>query len=316
MTSENLLTKKRSRVLVLLATYNGAEWIEEQLDSILAQEKIEVEVRIYDDCSKDSTADLIRRRHGNDRRVQLTVWPQSSGSAGANFRRMFREVSAAGYAYVALADQDDIWLSQKISTAIDAIEHSKAVGYSCAVQSFWEDGREKTLRQNARLRPADYLFEGGGQGCTFVIKNELFCGVQSLCAENATIVNTLHYHDWLIYLVARVQGLRWYFDENAWMRYRQHSGNEIGSRGGGLGSIFRRMDLIRNGWYREQVRAALTVGALLRPPTTLIARFTHRFNAKDSVFRRIWLTSFVLQNGRRRFSDRVVLGLSALCGWI
>jgi rhamnosyltransferase len=316
MNSKKTLPQERPRVLVLLATYNGARWIEEQLASILAQEEIQVEVRIYDDCSTDMTVDLIRRHHGNDTRVQLTVWPESSGSAGANFRRMFREVSAAGYAYVALADQDDIWLSRKLYIAIDAMERSQAVGYSCAVQSFWEDGREKILRQNAVSRPADYLFEGGGQGCTFVFKNALFSSVQRLCRENETTVNTLHYHDWLIYLLARVEELRWYFDENAWMRYRQHSGNEIGSRGGGLGSIVRRLDLIRNGWYREQVRAALSVSTVLRAPTPLIARFTHQFNAKDSVLRRIWITKFVVQNGRRRFSDRMVLGLSAMCGWI
>lgn len=316
MTFENVLAAARPRVLVLLATYNGAKWIDEQLTSILAQEDIDVEVRISDDRSSDTTAEIIQSGYGHDTRVHLTVSDRSSGSAGANFRRMFRQVSADGFSYVALADQDDIWHPHKMKTAVEAMARSHADGYSCAVQSFWEDGREKTLRQNPNMRPADYLFEGGGQGCTFVIKKALFDGVQQVCSKHEETVETLHYHDWLIYLFARVQGSAWYFDENPWMRYRQHGGNEIGSRGGGLASIYRRLDLIRSGWFRGQVKAALRVGSLMQRPTALIDRFAHRFNTGDSVFRRIWMLAFVVRNGRRRLTDRLVLGISAVCGWI
>ena len=304
------------RVLVLLATYNGANWIGEQLQSVLTQEEVDVEVHIADDRSRDGTAEYVRQSFGNDPRVHITVWPQSSGSAGANFRRLFRQIPSTEFSYVALADQDDIWHPRKLRTAIEAIERSGAAGYSCAVQSFWEDGRECVLPQNRCVRAADYLFEGAGQGCTFVMTKALYAEVQSLCTAHEAEVESFHYHDWLIYLIARVRGMPWYFDPRPWMRYRQHSGNEIGSRGGGLHSIFRRLDMVRNGWYRGQVMAALRIGQLVQGHSVQVERFASRFNAADSVVRRITLLMFFLRHGRRRLVDRLVMGIASLWGWI
>ena len=303
------------RVLVLLATYNGRMWLQDQLDSILAQEEVDVHVLIGDDLSKDDTCDLIRSRWSDDRRVELIAWDSSSGSAGANFRRLYRMADVSSFNYVALADQDDIWLPDKLSSAVRELDRQGAAGYSCAVESFWPDGRSKVVSQCRRVRQADYLFEGAGQGCTFVITAALFSRLQLFCRENKQLAELMHYHDWLVYLLARVSGEKWCFDPAPHMRYRQHGGNEIGSRGK-LSAVTKRLSLIRNGWYREQIIAALEIVRKLGREPDLLSRFDRTFRAPQSVSRRVRVASFMFFHGRRRLSDRVVLGLSALRGWI
>ena len=304
----------KPRILVLLAAYNGATWICEQIRTILAQDDVDVAIAIADDRSNDATAARIAEAFGNHPAISVTTWDKGSGSAGANFRRLFRTVSVDSYDYVALADQDDIWHARKLSVAVEALRRTGADGYSCATTAFWEDGKEEILSQSAAVRDMDFLFEGAGQGCTFVMTAGLFREVQRFCSANHALSEKFHYHDWLIYLLARAWGKRWHFDQQPWLRYRQHANNEIGSKGS-FGSIVKRLELIRNGWYRRQIAAAVEI--YLRERTDVkIVYFEKVLSAPDSVLRRLRMSRLVITGGRRRLSDRSVLAISALAGWI
>jgi rhamnosyltransferase len=304
------------RVLVLLATYNGEPWLREQVDSILSQQAVQVHLEIGDDCSRDGTQALIASAWGDDPRVRLTVWPQGSGSAGANFRRLYRQVDATGFDFVALADQDDVWTPRKLIEAIESLHKHGAQGYSCAVQAFWPQGREQVLDQQATARAADFLFEGAGQGCTFVMRPELFARVRQFCLDHHDASESLHYHDWLIYLLARSWGEIWYFDPRPWMRYRQHGGNEIGSRGS-MAAVQRRFDLIRRGWFSGQVRAAAALYRLAGGADPVAqALVTRLLQPSPGLLARSVLARQLALHGRRRASDRAVLVLAALAGWL
>jgi rhamnosyltransferase len=304
------------RILVLLATYNGSRWIREQLTSILSQEDVEVQVLVADDVSSDGTFRMIEEGWQDDPRVKVHAWEQGSGSAGANFRRLYVHADMRDFDFVALADQDDIWLPRKLISAIDSLRQTGAHGYSCSVRAFWPDGRENILDQNSELQVADFLFEGAGQGCTFVLRQESFVRIQQFCRDHPVEVAALHYHDWLIYLLLRTWGLQWYFDSRVWMRYRQHGGNEIGARGG-LKAITRRLERIRDGWYLQQIQAAARLYALaggqdgrVRQISTVLLE-----PARGSGFqRRFKISLLLLCHGRRRLSERLVLFAAALAG--
>jgi rhamnosyltransferase len=307
------------RVLVLLASHNGAPWLRQQIDSILAQSGVEVDLIVGDDASVDATADLLREGWPGEARIRVRSWDVSSGSAGANFRRLFRAVDSTGYDVVALADQDDIWHPDKLARALEALERDGAHGYSAAVEAFWPDGRRKTMTQCARMRAADFLFEGAGQGCTFVLREDLFARVRRFCIEHAHDAERLHYHDWLTYLLARAWGVRWVFDPQAALDYRQHAGNEIGARGG-LEAVRRRLRQIRNGWYRDQILQAahLVRMAQTRDPAVdqTVDRAARLLRRDDGPRRRLGLAAFAVLHGRRRRADRAVLVLAILLGWI
>jgi rhamnosyltransferase len=184
------------RILVLLAAFNGKRWIAQQIDTILAQQGVEVHLLISDDASFDGTWELLEARHGGDARVSLVRSSTPSGTAGANFRRLFEVAQSTNYDHVALADQDDLWLPDKLARAVAALKMTNAEGYSSAVEAFWANGKRRTIAQSACQRAADFLFEGAGQGCTFVMTEKLFARVQAFCRDRAQLASALHYHDW------------------------------------------------------------------------------------------------------------------------
>ena len=115
------------KIAVLLAAYNGEKWIKEQIDSILNQESVDVKLFISCDLSTDKTMDLLTSY--NSEKISILPYGERYGAAAPNFYRLIREVSFSDFDYIALSDQDDIWLSDKLISAINCIEESHAVAY-------------------------------------------------------------------------------------------------------------------------------------------------------------------------------------------
>lgn len=305
----------KPKILVLLATYNGALWLEEQLQSIFSQQGVSVHVLIGDDLSKDSTISLLKSKFERNVSIKIERWSTPSGSAGANFRRLYLAADTTHFDFVALADQDDIWLANKLSRAVGCLEKSNAAAYSSAVEAFWPDDRTKILRQSNAIRTADFLFEGAGQGCTFLVRADVFRKIQLFIKKYHDEVEALHYHDWLIYLLVRSWEMNWYFDSQFEMRYRQHEGNEIGSRVG-YSAIKKRFFLIRSRWYLRQVQAASLIYRLADGKDNDALRLIELLSENSTIIRRISLFHLVLKRGRRRLTDRIVLAISSIFGWL
>lgn len=110
-------TRTFPTVSVVMATYNGAKYLREQLDSILAQTYPVSEIIIQDDGSVDATPVICHEyeeRYGNIRFFQNTF--------NLGFNRNFQTaVMRATGEYIALSDQDDIWFPEKIEKQVAAI---------------------------------------------------------------------------------------------------------------------------------------------------------------------------------------------------
>lgn len=302
------------RVLVLMATYNGAPWIREQMESILAQEGVDLTIAVRDDASTDGTPRELARFE-NDKRVRIVAATTASGSAGRNFLTLIRENAADPCDFVAFADQDDRWNPDKLSRACAKLVAGSSAGYSSATVAAWEDGHERVLKPSGAPTASDFLFEGAGQGCTFVLTVGLYERVRRFLADHEELTRSLHYHDWLIYALARSWGLDWCFDPRPSMRYRQHAGNDTGARGT-LGGVARRLSRIRDGWYGTQLRAIAELCKAAVPTNRMILTWHRRLLRPDGLSRRLEIAQFCLSGGRRRTRDNMVAVLSALCGWI
>lgn len=301
--------------LVILATYNGGFWLKPQVDSILAQQCGNLHLLIGDDCSTDSAVDNLEDASlDNGSGLQVVRFSAPSGGAGQNFIRIIGCANLSVFDYIAFSDQDDVWYSDKLERAIASLERTGANGYSSAVTAFWPDGREKVLSQNPNLTDLDFLFEGAGQGCTFVLRGDFAQRVQTFIREGAVNLSGIHYHDWLIYAASRALGKKWIFDPEPSMHYRQHDGNDTGARSALLG-VQKRIGMIRNGWYVNQVRQMLIVISALNP-CIIPDDFLAVWNRKVGFQRRILLASILFKRGRRRLSDRVMLTVAALMGWL
>lgn len=296
----------KPRVAVLLATYNGMVWIDEQVRSILNQLGVDVTVFVSDDQSSDGTLNWCLSLADEEPRViVLPVLSERFGGAARNFFRLVRDVDFSGFDYIAYADQDDIWLPDKLITAHRSIVAKCASAYSGNVVAFWPDGREQLLLKAQPTRRYDFLFEAAGPGCSYVLKISEAEGFRRFLIEHWDCANAVALHDWLTYAWFRSNGHRWYIDPLPKMRYRQHGGNQVGANSG-VSAIFRRLLKIRSGWYRNECSkvASLVVPYLSDAPRILTptGRLSRRFLLLN------------IGDARRRVRDRAVLLVAVLSG--
>lgn len=295
--------------------HNGRTWLEEQLKSIFTQSDVTVKILVSDDYSMDGSKEwLIKLMDSNDD-INMISKSKRSDSAGQNFFHLIRNSNFENFDYIAFSDQDDVWLKNKLSSGIECLENSYACGYSSSVMAFWESGKERLITQSKEVRKYDFLFEGAGQGNTFILKSDFFSLVQKFCLNNESITKNFFYHDWLVYILARTNGYDWFFDERSFIKYRQHTSNETGAKGS-IGGVKSRLSLILSGWYKQQVKVALEISRLNTKKEADLEKFEKIFNGNISFYRRLILARFFIFNGRRKATDRMVLVFSSLLGWI
>lgn len=248
-------------IAVLLATHNGQRWLDEQLDTILAQEGVDLRLIVLDDGSTDGTPDILRARAAADPRVVLMPPMGRSGSSAANFYRLIQHAPVLEHELVGFADQDDRWLPGKLARHA-ALLADGFDGVSSSVTSFWPDGRRRLVKKSYPQRRYDYLFESPGPGLTFLMTPSTFGMVRSVLASGNADAHAVDFHDSLTYALARSAGLAWHIDDWPAVEYRQHDENVMGANSG-FKSATSRFALIRRRWHRQQAlhlaRAGLTV---------------------------------------------------------
>ena len=248
-------------VAVLLAAFNGIKWIEEQIESILNQKDVNLDIYISIDLSNDGTYEWCEELAIKNSNVNILPYGNHFGSAGKNFFRLIKDVDFNHYNYISLADQDDIWLSDKVSKSIQLIEEKKLDGYSSNVIAFWKDGKKKIVDKSYSQKEYDYYFESAGPGCTFVFKSKPLKKFKNFLIENWHEVNEVELHDWMIYAFFRELSMVWYIDNNPSLYYRQHKNNQIGANLNWR-SYLNRFKKIKNKWYRNEVQKIIN---LLKP---------------------------------------------------
>ena len=133
--------------LVLLAAYNGEQFISQQLQTVLNQTNKPYKILINIDQSDDKTVSIVKDFAQKTPEIQILNINKKFGSAAANFINLIINADLTDIDYIALADQDDIWKEDKLEKAIQKLEQGFD-GYSSNVQAFWEDGRKKTITKN------------------------------------------------------------------------------------------------------------------------------------------------------------------------
>ena len=122
------IRKNKYLVRVILAAYNGSQYIDEQIASILAQQDVDVELYISIDLSSDNTLAICRNYQKIHPNIFLLPYGKHFGSAAKNFFELIREVPVSDSDFFALSDQDDIWLPKKLKWAIACMELNKVNG--------------------------------------------------------------------------------------------------------------------------------------------------------------------------------------------
>jgi len=243
---------KHPKIVVLLAAYNGMQWIEEQLASILGQSAVDITVYISIDSSSDGTEEWCVAYAAKHPEVLILPAAGRFGGASRNFFRLVRDVDLQGYDYVAFADQDDVWHSDKLQRAIHAIQTREVDAYSSNVTAFWPDGTTHLLDKAQPQVEWDFLFEAAGPGCTYVMNKHLAGSLKTSMLENWQLLQNVSLHDWYCYAFARSHRYQWFIDPKPTMNYRQHERNQIGANKG-FNPLISRYKTIHAGWWFNQV---------------------------------------------------------------
>jgi glycosyltransferase involved in cell wall biosynthesis len=226
------------RLLILISSYNGSNYIREQLASILSQDfDGEIVVLIRDDGSHDETVQIIKEI--NDSRVEV-VCGKNLGAKGS-FLALLAEARRRSPDFVALADQDDVWLPGKLQRAVDMLRSVTGPALYCSALNLVDD----------KLQPiGTYIFADTpgfeaafltncATGCTCVFNREFLDLLDVLPDPDEILM-----HDWWLYIVAAAFG-RVIYDDVSMILYRQHAANQVGMRLGFTSIFYRVRRLLR-----------------------------------------------------------------------
>lgn len=208
-------------VEVVLSTYRPRqEWLEQQLDSLWAQEGVDVTLLLRDDGSPDDTADRVEALVAG--RPARLVRGDNVGP-GRSFLLGLQAADPQA-TYVAFCDQDDVWLPGKLRRAVDALQQLPSPAlYSARVELVDEQLRHLGLHQlHARGHSfANALVQCAATGCTTVLDRAAADLLAREMPDGAVL------HDAWAYLVLTGCGSTVY-DPEPLVRYRQHDANVVG----------------------------------------------------------------------------------------
>lgn len=242
------------RCVVLLATYNGEAYIKEQINSIFAQENVDVTIFFRDDGSTDKTLEIL---NSLPRVTQVKDSHLPNCGAASNFLLLANCIKDyTDFEYIFFADQDDIWFPNKMISAIKVLNQ----GYAAYSGSIYQTDQHcdvnsrKYVKKDFVDKQWGSFFRSPGPGFTFAFKAADFRKILlSPYFSRFFPVGDIRvkWHDWLLFCVAMDLGLNWYIDDEPYAFYRIHSSNDTG-RITGLSSLLKRVKFALSGDFIEE----------------------------------------------------------------
>jgi len=209
---------------ILLATYNGSKYVEEQLNSILNQTWDDFNLIISDDCSTDETRSILAEYDGQS---NVTIYYQKSNLGyKKNFEFLTSKITSE---YCMFSDQDDVWESNKIEEMMKVMMSGKYSLVYCDLKIVDQNLNEihpSMIRFMNKLQQCNFndfrsiTIDNVVSGCALLTKKEII-------DKAVPFANSPFVHDWWLAVIATQVGSIFYLDK-ALVKYRQHVNNVIG----------------------------------------------------------------------------------------
>lgn len=257
-------------VAILMGTYQGAEFLTEQLASIERQTLADWCLVVSDDASRDGTWSLLEDFQCRHPAGKVLLRRGPGAGFACNFLTLARQPEVAAR-YYAFSDQDDIWEAEKLARAIDwlaSVPTDMPALYGSRTRLIDAAGRELGLSQAFRNAPcfSNALVQSIAGGNTMVF-NE---AARSLLDHYESVPHAVS-HDWWIYQAVTACGGAVCYDPTPTVQYRQHSANLVGSNRG-FGRGMSRLARLWQGGFRVWMDSNLAALDELRPRMTDASR--------------------------------------------
>ena len=223
-------------ITIIMAVYNGQEYIREQLESLKDQTYTEWRLVIRDDRSSDKTAEIVKKFSDEvEQEVIFKVNEKPSGSAKNNFALLINDAKESDY--VMFCDQDHIWKKDKIEITFNKMKQAEeryGRDFPLLVHGDVEvidengninaDSMFEMSHINADSKLPQILIQNHVTGCTMMCNKKLIAGISEYASSEYIIM-----HDYLAALYASVFG-KIEVIKKPLLSYRQHSGNSVGAK--------------------------------------------------------------------------------------
>ena len=214
---------KPAKVTVLLSTYNGSKFLQQQLNSLYEQTYPDIRILVRDDGSSDSTRGILDSEQSKGL-LEILEGHNNLGPA-LSFFELLRSAASTGTEYVAFCDQDDVWHPEKIAHAVSALSGVTGSGPAmyCSRSEIVDDHLKHIgyTELPGEIGFGNALVEDAATGCTIVLNQEAI----KLVGEH--LPGKVLMHDWWCYLVLTCFG-EVIFSVSPDIKYRQHGCNTVG----------------------------------------------------------------------------------------
>ena len=227
-----------SKTFIALATYQGAAYLRQQIQSIRRQSHVDWTLVAHDDGSTDSTCSILAEFAARDERIRLLPHDgRRLGSAG-NFGLVMQHAYRMGAETLFLADQDDVWQADKLQRQIELLRQGeKPAGRPMAhlVYSDLVVVNERMQTVHSSFLRSSRLHQGGEQPLRTLLGRSFVLGCA--CAMNRPLLelalplpDSIASHDWWTALCAAATGRLSYLPQPT-LWYRRHASNASGPAG-------------------------------------------------------------------------------------
>jgi glycosyltransferase involved in cell wall biosynthesis len=225
-----------SRTYIVLATFNGGQFLAEQFDSLLSQSITDWSLLVRDDLSSDDTLVIIEKYASRDGRIEILTPPtERLASSARNFAGLLQEAYQRGADYLFCCDQDDVWDPDKLARVLHELQRIEGPDrVPCLVHhdlvvvdeqlgpvadSYW---LLMALQPADESNPQRLLSRNEVTGCAMAC-NRALLGLALPLSPSAVM------HDWWLALFAGFYGTLLPLRQRL-VSYRQHSSNVIGAK--------------------------------------------------------------------------------------
>lgn len=240
------------KVQVLLSTYNGQKYLKEQIESIIKQEEVEISLLVRDDGSTDKTIEILEEISKNNTNIKF--YKGENKGPARSFIELVQKSEEADY--YAFADQDDVWETKKIISAIKKLNKTDIPELYISSVTIVDENLKHIGKKEVQGK---FTFEGEmiknfAIGCTQVFNKKLRDTI-NLYEPQYIIM-----HDSWITRVCYAIGGNVIIDKNSYIKYRQHSNNVVGYKDDGIKKLKKQFNIA----FKEKTKMRVNIAVELK----------------------------------------------------